>query len=310
VIIIRSWRELGSRFPRPVVALGKFDGVHRGHQKLLAEVRQLARKRGAPSMAVTFDAHPNRTLRPSKVPPVLATQEERIEYIESAGIDALLLIRFTKAFAGIPAMTFARDYLAGRIDASLILAGSNFRFGRNRTGDVAKLERWGNRLGFEFRPVSQVMVDGEPVSSTRVRRVIAEGDIRQATRLLGRHYSVDGIVVHGSGRAEGLGARTANITLPAKLLPPDGVYLVRGAVEEDKPVPGLANLGYSPTFGGTERRLEVHLLGEDRMIYGRSMRVFFEDRLRDEKTFPTPEALASQIADDLKRARRHFRLRK
>ena len=310
MIVIRSWRELGNRLPRPVVALGKFDGVHRGHQKLLAEVRQLARKRKAPSMAVTFDEHPYRTLRPTKVQPRLATQDERIEYIESAGIDALLLIRFTKAFAGIPAMTFARDYLAGRIDASIIMAGRNFRFGRNRTGDVGKLERWGRRLGFEFRPVAQVMVDGEAVSSTRVRRVLSEGDITQATRLLGRHYSVDGVVVHGSGRAEGLGAATANISLPEKLLPPDGVYLVRGAVEEDKPLPGLANLGFSPTFGGKERRLEVHLLGEKRMIYGRSMRVSFEARLRSEKTFPSSDALAAQIADDLKRARRHFRLRR
>ena len=306
VIVIRRWHELRGRFLRPVVALGKFDGVHRGHQKLLGEVRRLSRKRRVPSMALTFDVHPQSLIRPHRVPPLLSTPEEKIRCLAESGIDALFYVKFTPSFARIPAWEFARDYLAGRIGAGMVLAGKNFRFGRNRTGDVEKLERWGKKLGFEFRVVPQIMVGGEPASSTRVRRVIAEGDMAQAARLLGRPYSLEGTVVHGEGRGEGLGAPTANIVPPSKLLPPDGVYLVRASIEGGEAKPAVANLGVSPTFGGGERRLEVHLLDGRGDLYGREISVRFEKGLRPEMVFDSPGGLARQIEKDLQRARRHF----
>lgn len=307
MIVVRRWRDLKNRFDRPVVALGKFDGVHRGHQKLLAEVRRHARQRRAPSMALTFDVHPQSLIRPHRVPPLLTTPEEKVAQIALSKVDALFYLKFTASFAQVSAWHFARDYLAGRIGAGMILAGKNFRFGRNRTGDVEKLRRWGKKLGFEFQVVSQIMVGGEPASSTRVRKVIAEGDMVQAARLLGRPYSLEGEVVHGEGRGRGLGAPTANISLPSKLLPPDGVYLVRASLGRGRPAPALANLGLSPTFGGARRRLEVHLLGKAGKLYGKTMHVFFERYLRPEASFPSAEALARRIEEDMVRARAYFR---
>lgn len=306
MIVARDASELGGRCARPVVALGKFDGVHRGHAKLLAAVVRLARRQGVPAMAVTFDVHPDSLLRPHQVPPVLTTIEEKTEAIAAAGIDCLLYLEFTPAFARLSALEFARGFLGGSIGARMVLAGENFRFGRNRGGDTLMLRRWGPRLGFGFRAVRQATVGGEPVSSTRVRRVVAAGEMRLAAALLGRPYSIEGEVDHGVRRGRELGAPTANLRLPGKLLPPDGVYLARASVDGGAPLPAVVNLGTSPTFGPGERRLEVHLLHFAADLYGRRVRVFFERHLRSEARFPNSQALARQIRLDIARAERHF----
>jgi len=307
MIVAHNPEELPPRCARPVVALGKFDGVHRGHAKLLAAVLRLARREGAPSMAVTFDVHPDSLLRPHQVPPVLTTMEEKTAAIAAAGIDCLLYLEFTPVFARLSALEFARDFLGGSLGARLVLAGENFRFGRNRGGDTEMLRRWGPRFGFGFRAVPQATVAGEPVSSTRIRRVIAAGEMRLAAALLGRPYSIEGEVDHGVSRGRELGAPTANLRLPGKLLPPDGVFLARAAIDRGEPLPAVVNLGTSPTFGPGERRLEVHFLHFSRDIYGRRVRVFFERYLRHETRFPSAEALARQIAVDIAVAKRHFR---
>jgi riboflavin kinase / FMN adenylyltransferase len=307
MIVVRDVRQLGTACARPVVALGKFDGVHRGHARLLAAVLRLAAREGAPSMAVTFDVHPDSLLRPHQVPPVLTTIEEKTAAIAAAGIDCLLYLEFTPAFARLSALEFARDFLGGSIGARMVLAGENFRFGRNRGGDTEMLRRWGRRFGYGFRAVPQATFGGEPVSSTRIRRVVAAGEMRLAAALLGRPYSVEGEVDHGVSRGRELGAPTANLRLPGKLLPPDGVYLARAAIDAGEPVPAILNLGSSPTFGPGERRLEVHLLDFSGDLYGRRVRVFFERLLRQEIRFPSSAALARQIRLDIARARRHFR---
>jgi len=307
MIVARDVRELGVVCARPVVALGKFDGVHRGHAKLLAAVRRLASRDGAPSMAVTFDVHPDSLLRPHQVPPVLTTMEEKTAAIAAAGIDCLLYLEFTPVFARLSALEFARDFLGGSLGARLVLAGENFRFGRNRGGDTEMLRRWGPRFGFGFRAVPQATVAGEPVSSTRIRRVIAAGEMRLAAALLGRPYSIEGEVDHGVSRGRELGAPTANLRLPGKLLPPDGVFLARAAIDHGEPLPAVVNLGTSPTFGPGERRLEVHFLQFSRDIYGRRVRVFFERYLRHETRFPNTQALVRQIRLDIARAERYFR---
>jgi len=307
MIVVRDVRDLGPACARPVVALGKFDGVHRGHAKLLAAVVRLARREGAPAMALTFDVHPDSLLRPHQVPPVLTTIEEKTAAIEAAGIDCLLYLEFTPVFARLTAWEFARDFLAGRVGSRLVLAGENFRFGRNRGGDTQMLRRWGGKLGFGFRAVPQATVAGEPVSSTRVRRVVGAGEMRLAAALIGRPYSIQGEVDHGVSRGRELGAPTANLRLPGKLLPPDGVYLARAAIEGGEPLPAVVNLGTSPTFGPGERRLEVHFLNFAGDLYGRRVRVFFERYLRHETRFPNPQALARQIRLDIARAERHFR---
>jgi len=308
MLVVKDVREVGAACARPVVALGKFDGVHRGHAKLLAAVRRLARRGGAPSMAVTFDDHPDSLLRPHQVPPVLTTIAEKTAAIAAAGIDCLLYVEFTPEFARLSALEFARDFLGGTVGARMVLAGENFRFGRNRGGDTEMLRRWGPGLGFAFRAVPQATVGGEPVSSTRIRRVIAAGEMRLAAALLGRPYSVEGEVDHGVSRGRALGAPTANLRLPGKLLPPDGVYLARAAIDGAEPLPAILNLGTSPTFGAGERRLEVHFLRFSGDLYGRRVRVFFERYLRHETRFPDATSLARQIRLDVARAERHFKV--
>jgi riboflavin kinase/FMN adenylyltransferase len=308
LIVARDVRDLGPTCARPVVALGKFDGVHRGHLKLLAAVRRLAQREGAPSMAVTFDVHPDALLRPHQVPPVLTTTEEKTAAIAASGVDCLLYLEFTAAFARLSAREFARDFLAGALGSRMVLAGEAFRFGRNRGGDTEMLRRWGPRLGFGFRAVPQATVGGEPVSSTRIRRVVAAGEMRLAAALLGRPYSVEGEVDHGVRRGRALGAPTANLRLPGKLLPPDGVYLARAAIDGGAALPSIVNLGTSPTFGAGARRLEVHFLRFSGDLYGRRVRVFFERQLRHEVRFPDAASLARQIRLDVARAERHFGL--
>ncbi|HEY6000226.1 MAG TPA: riboflavin biosynthesis protein RibF [bacterium] len=308
LIVARDVRDLGQACARPVVALGKFDGVHRGHAKLLAAVRRLAQRAGAPSMAVTFDVHPDALLRPHQVPPVLTTTEEKTAAIAASGVDCLLYLEFTAEFARLSAREFARDFLAGALGARMVLAGETFRFGRNRGGDTEMLRRWGPQLGFGFRAVPQATVGGEPVSSTRIRRVVAAGEMRLAAALLGRPYSVEGEVDHGVRRGRALGAPTANLRLPGKLLPPDGVYLARAAIDGGAALPAIVNLGTSPTFGAGERRLEVHVLRFSGDLYGRRVRVFFERQLRHELRFPDAASLARQIRLDVARAERHFKV--
>ncbi len=307
MIVVRDVRELAGRCRRPVVALGKFDGVHRGHAKLLAAVLRLARREGAPAMAVTFDVHPDSLLRPHQVPPLLTTVEEKTDAIRAAGIGCLLYLEFTPSFAHLTAHEFAEDFLGRRLGARWVLAGETFRFGRNRGGDTDMLRRWGAALGFRFRAVPQATFGGEPVSSTRIRRVIAAGEMRLAAQLLGRPYSIAGTVEHGEARGRGLGAPTANLVLPGKALPADGVYLARASVGRGEPRPALVNVGTSPTFGAGERRVEVHLLDFAGNLYGRRMRVHFERHLRPESRFPDAEALARQIRADVSRAERYFR---
>jgi riboflavin kinase/FMN adenylyltransferase len=234
--------------------------------------------------------------------------EEKTAWIGESGIDCLLYLEFTPAFAHLTAREFAEEFLVRRIGARFVLAGENFRFGRNRGGDTEMLRRWGPKLGFGFRAVAQATVGGEPVSSTRVRRVIAAGEMRLAAQLLGRPYSLEGVVDHGMARGRALGAPTANLRLPPKLLPPDGVYLVRAAVDGGDPRPGLVNLGTSPTFGPGARQLEVHLLRFAGDLYGRRVRVFFDRHLRGETRFPNAQALVRQIRQDIVRAERHFGL--
>jgi riboflavin kinase/FMN adenylyltransferase len=307
VIVVRDVEDLAECCARPVVALGKFDGVHRGHRKLIAAVLRLARRIEAPGLAVTFDVHPDSLLRPHQIPPSLTTVAEKTAYIEETGLECLLYLEFTPAFAHLSAREFAEEYLARRMRAQIVLAGENFRFGRNRGGDTDMLRRWGPRLGFEFRAVPQATVAGEPVSSTRIRRVVAAGEMKLAAQLLGRPYSIEGQVDHGVARGRALGAPTANLRLPAKVLPPDGVYLVRASIAGAPSLPALANLGTSPTFGPGERRLEVHFIRFSGDLYGRQVRVFFERFLRPEQRFSSAQELSRQIREDIARAERHFK---
>ncbi|EKP93635.1 bifunctional riboflavin kinase/FAD synthetase [Thermaerobacter subterraneus] len=296
---IAGWRD-----GQPTcVAIGTFDGVHRGHQALLRGAVAAARAQQAVAVALTFDPHPLAVLAPDRLPPLLGTLDDRLALFASLGIDRTLVARFDHALSQTTAEDFAREVLAGKLQARAVFVGYNFRFGRGGQGTPADLERWGSQWGFWTHTVPPVRVGAQLVSSSWVRSLLEMGQVEIAATALGRLYSVAGRVVRGEGRGAGLGFPTANLELaPGLALPAAGVYAVwvrtPGGLE-----PGVANLGRRPTFGGGALRLEVHLLDGARDLYGQVLRVGFARRLREERRFSGPEELARQIARDVAAAR-------
>ncbi len=288
-----------------VVSVGNFDGVHRGHQALATAVADEAHTRAASAVVLTFDPHPSRILAPERAPATLMTLEQRAEALATLGIDRLAVLPFTRELAAEPAESFAKRVLLEAVGAREVVVGANFRFGRGRAGDVSSLRQYGARLGFEVRAMEPVLDEEAPISSTRVRAAIARGDVAAAARLLGRPYFVDGAVVRGEGRGRSLGFPTANLEPLNETLPAAGVYACRCSVDgrHTDRFAAVVNLGRRPTFGAAGLRLEAHLLDFSEDLYGRSLRVLFEARLRDEERFEGPESLVEQIRRDVVAAR-------
>ncbi|WP_460038816.1 bifunctional riboflavin kinase/FAD synthetase [Thermaerobacter litoralis] len=285
------------------VAIGTFDGVHRGHQALLRGAVAAARAQQAQAVALTFDPHPLAVLAPEKMPPLLGTLEDRLALFAALGLDRVLVARFDRALAQTPAEEFARQVLAGRLGARAVFVGYNFRFGRGGAGTPEDLERWGRQWGFWTHTVPPVRVGDQLVSSSWVRGLLEMGQVEVAATALGRLYSVAGRVVRGEGRGAGLGFPTANLDLPPGLaLPAPGVYAVWVRTPQGL-FPGVANLGRRPTFGGGALRLEVHLLDGGGDLYGQTLRVGFARRLREERRFNGPAELVAQIGRDVAAAR-------
>jgi riboflavin kinase/FMN adenylyltransferase len=286
-------------------AIGNFDGVHRGHARLVAETVAAARQLGGRSVVLTFDPHPARVLAPGSAPASLVGLAQKAELLGALGVDTLAVLPFTPAMASLPAEAFARDVLGSCLGAAAVVVGDGFRFGHGRTGDAALLSELGRTLGWSVTTVPPVTHLGEPISSTRVRRALAAGDVAAATELLGRHFFVDGAVEAGEGRGRGLGFPTANVASTNETLPANGVYACLFTMGGEPAREAVANLGTRPTFeaGGAAPRLEVHVLDTERDLYGREVRVSFVERLRGEERFADADALVRQIAEDVARAR-------
>jgi riboflavin kinase/FMN adenylyltransferase len=286
-----------------VVTWGVFDGVHRGHRRVLETLRNWAREISAPSVAITFDRPPSEVLTGKPVP-LLVPLEERLRRIGDTGVDFALVIAFTPEFARLGADDFARDVVAGRLRARGIVLGHDSRFGRGREGDLDLLTRLGRDLGIEVRRCAPELHQGKPVSSSLIREAVAAGRLEEATLLLGRAPSVTGTVVRGDRRGTRLGFPTANIPLGRVVHPPAGVYAVEASLE-GRVYRGVANLGTRPTFeAGGREVLEVHFLdypGGD--LYGRVVEVRFLRRLREERRFDNAEALRRQIQADIESVR-------
>jgi len=290
------------RFVAPVLTLGNFDGVHRGHQAILGRVAEVAHANGGDAVALTFNPHPVAVLRPDRAPSLITSLRDRIGLIAGTGIDVLVLQHFTPAFAALTAEAFVERFVVGRLRATRLVVGHSVSFGHERRGDAALLTALGQRLGFAVEVVGPIRVDGHDVSSSAVRRAIAAGDVALATMLLGRPHRLGGRVVHGKQRGAAIGFPTANVRVRAGMLPPDGVYAVR--VRRDGVwIDGVANIGTNPTFGDTGRTLEAHLFDFDADLYGAHLDVAFMERLRGEETFPSVDALVAQIARDAEQAR-------
>ncbi len=289
-----------------VITVGTFDGVHRGHQHVLARLRERAAELGLPSLVVTFEPHPLEILQPASAPDRLTVREEKLLQLAACGVDYVAEIPFTRAFAALSAEAFIRDVLVGRYRLRALLIGHDHGFGHGREGDAELVERIARTSGFTAEVVEAVTLpNGERVSSSVIREALRSGDLAGAARGLGRPYEALGRVVAGAGRGRLLGFPTINLALPSprKLLPPVGVYAVRIASAAGT-LGGMLNLGPRPTFGDDAIALEAHLFEAGGDWYGRPVAVEFVARLRDTLKFSGPEALVAQLKIDAQSARR------
>jgi riboflavin kinase/FMN adenylyltransferase len=286
-----------------VVTIGNFDGVHLGHRAVLGRVMQRARELEAEAVAVTFDPHPLKVLRPDMNLPLLTTPDQKIELLAQSGLAAVVVLPFSREFAALPAREFVTRYFHERLRVREVVVGHDYCFGRGREGNIDLLKEMGQSLGFTVQVVWAVETDGAVVSSSLIRALLRLGKVSEANRFLGRAYQVSGEVVQGKGRgAKLLGVPTANLRSFNELLPASGIYVVQVGWQGDN-FPGVANIGTCPTFDNQELSLEVHLLDFAHNLYGQRLEVSFMARLREERRFPSLEALASQIHADIGHAR-------
>jgi riboflavin kinase/FMN adenylyltransferase len=291
------------------LTIGNFDGVHLGHQAMLARLKDAARARGLPACVMTFEPHPREFFAPDQAPTRLTSLREKLELLESFGVDRVQLIRFNFDFARITAEDFLNRILVRGLRVRWMLVGDDFRFGARRAGDRDMLEREAPRHGFQVAEMESFTLDGLRVSSTAVREALAAGKLALAARLLGRPYSISGRVVGGDRLGKKIGYPTANIQLKHNKPPVTGIFVVQVRGLGPQPLPGVASLGTRPTVhpDGGKPTLEVHLFDFAREIYGEHLRVDFLAKLRDEEKYPSLEALTRQIGRDVENARDYFR---
>lgn len=296
------------RFDFPVgacVAIGVFDGVHLGHQQVIRQTVSDARHRSATPVVVTFDRHPAAVVAPQRVPPMIQTLPQRLQAIAALGVECACVVRFDQAFSRMTGEEFVRRLLRDFARLHSVCVGGAFTFGHQRSGNVALLQVMGAEHGFAVHGLAAVSLDGDPISSTRIRESIRAGDFDLASQMLGRDYTLAGPVVRGDQLGRQLGFPTANLDVAGLALPPQGVYAVE-VLLDGQTLPGVLNLGFRPTVQPSEPqlRVEVHLLDFDGDLYGRELAVRFEAKLRDEMPFPSLDALRAQIERDIAAARR------
>lgn len=305
--ILTAATELRARPRKVCVAIGVFDGVHLGHQQVIRQTLGDARQHEGVPVVITFDRHPNAVVAPDRVPPMLHSLPQKLRAIESLGIANTLLIRFDRAFSEQTGEQFIRSLALDFGHLHSVCVGSEFTFGHKRSGNVALLKQLGAELKFIVHGLAAVSLDGEPVSSTRIREAVRTGDLDSASQMLGREYSIAGSVIRGDQLGRKLGFPTANLDVAGLILPPNGVYAVHARVA-GREHRGALNLGLRPTLASPTPRLqcEVHLLDFAEEIYGEELELTFATKLRDEQKFANVEALQSQITRDLAAARSLF----
>jgi riboflavin kinase/FMN adenylyltransferase len=295
--------------PRGVIAtIGNYDGVHRGQRSVLDLVTARARATGLQAVVVTFDPHPLTVLHPEIAVKLLTTQAQKETLLDQAAIDTVVVVRFTSDFARMPARSFVRDFLWGALEAREIYVGSRFAFGHRREGDLSLLRQMGETYGFSAFAVDEVSHLGEPISSTRIRNALAEGDVSLARELLGRPYAITGLIARGDRMGKRLGWPTINLASDNALLPFDGVYASRVHFPSfPATFDAVTNIGTRPTvYENYQRVVESHILDFSADVYGENVELRFYKRLRDERTFPSMMELSAQIGRDVESARELF----
>jgi riboflavin kinase/FMN adenylyltransferase len=312
--VARSSAALAAPPERAVLTIGNFDGLHRGHQAITAIVRTRATELGGTAVLYTFDPHPRKIVQPETAPGMLLTLDQKLELIEAAGIDLVVLEPFDAAFARTPPERFVREIVHDRIRPLEVYVGYDFHFGKDREGSMRLLTEMGPHLGFSVTVIPEVTVGDRDVNSTRIRALLAEGEVAEAAELLGRPYAVRGTVAEGDRRGRTLGFPTLNLAPESEILPAHGVYAgpVR-FLDEGQPAAGstfdaVTNVGRRPTFKPDDPPLaESHLIDFEGEVYGRHIEVAFHARLREERRFDGPDALKAQIARDVEEGRRRLR---
>lgn len=297
--IIDGVEHISKNIPYPVMTIGNFDGVHRGHQKIFHLLVKKAREKNGTSVVFTFEPHPLRIIAPERAPKLLTPFKEKAKLIRSHGIDLLICANFTNDFARISAEDFVKDILVGSVGAKKIIIGAHYVFGRGRKGTPELLRKLGRTYGFSVTTLREASSDNVVLSSSRIRTCIAKGKVEDAAIFLGRDYSVEGVVIEGARRGkELLNIPTANIATSNELLPKDGVYAVIVDIGK-KRFGGAANIGNNPTFREKKFSFEVHIIGLEKELLGETLRIHFVRRIRDERRFNSIDELAHQMRKDI-----------
>lgn len=305
--VIRSLEEIEQPFQRAVLTVGNFDGVHLGHQALFHTVTEKAEAIRGTSVAMTFEPHPMKVIRPGYHPPLITLLEQKIELIERADLEVLVIVPFTRTFASLTPREFVEDILIRKVGMAAMVVGSDYTFGKYRAGNVRQLRNFSELFDFELIVADWIQIvkeNSKRISSTKIRELVTAGRVDKAPDLLGRYYQIRGRVTTGRDRGgKLLGFPTANINLQDELCPGSGIYAVT-VERNDRIYDGVANIGYSPTFDDNLFTIEVHILDFDENIYGEKIRINFIQRIRDEKKFAGVTELSDQIRKDVEAARR------
>jgi riboflavin kinase/FMN adenylyltransferase len=300
--LVRDFQELTAPLHNAVLTIGNFDGVHLGHREIFQRVIRTARQCDGTSVVLTFVPHPLKLLAPERAPKLLNTDAEKARLIEASGVDVLICAPFTKALAAMSAGDFVETILVKTIGVKHVIVGYDYTFGQGRGGNVDLLRRKGEQFGFVVEVLDPIAEHNVVYSSSLVRKMICAGDVAGVVRYLGRQFTLEGVVCHGAQRGKQLGFPTANLVTEKEIIPIPGVYAVKVKWGEQL-FDGVLNIGWNPTFGNQEVTVEVHLLDFDGDLYGESLRIYFFERLRNEKRFSSVEELIRAIQADIVSAR-------
>jgi riboflavin kinase/FMN adenylyltransferase len=303
--IFRHIEDRRLRLTRSIVTMGNFDGLHLGHQCLVRNAVEDAHRLGIPSVVLTFEPHPLKILAPERAPKLILAHKDKMQLLQSFGIDIVVIQTFDTSFASLQPGTFARNFLIDRLHIEKIWVGRDFRFGQGRKGTISDLVGWGAELGFNVGAVDPILVGGVRVSSSRIRHLVEEGRVDEAEPMLGRYHFISGKVVTGHQRGRGLGFPTANISTRTEVIPLDGIYATMVEIGPEHRL-SVSNIGVNPTFGMGPRTVESFILDFDDDIYGKPLKLYFVKRIRAEKKFTSVEQLVAQMHDDVKSARAIF----
>jgi len=304
--LVRGLHNLRPEHRGCAATIGSFDGIHLGHQTVLAQLAVQGRERQLPVTLITFEPQPREYFMPEEAPPRLTRFREKLEMLRHCGIDRVVCLRFNAYLASLTANEFIQRIMLDGLAVKYLVVGDDFRFGKGRTGDYSLLQQAGKTHGFPVVTMQTFNIGNHRVSSTRIRVALNDGDLSGAEKLLGRPYWMSGRIAHGDKRGRTIGFPTANIFLHRTAVPVDGVFAVEMRGIDNRPIPGVANVGTRPTVDGSRALLEVHLFGFDREIYGRHVQVSFLKKLRSERKFASFELLKRQIELDAEQARAFF----